>query len=246
VPLGVVRGLARELARQPGWRIRWFEDSTDGGRRSLVDALVEAPSLGVPGSTFIYPIMRQVEESGLATQLLAESLRSTAADAGRDLCRIAAWSMLQEPVDHAPYGWTHCLTLSQSAVGLAGEGVTARTAVAVAATHVAGFRTALGQCHLDPDLRPDDPGVRGVDEAIAAGPDVAGAAVWHLPDGALEAAFTVIATRAAVHHDAHFVKYTLACRHAADADPASERLFLAAAARLAGWWARQADDGFFE
>ena len=49
-----------------------------------------------------------------------------------------------------------------------------------------------------------------------------------------------------MHHDAHFVKYTLACLHASDADPQSRRLYLAAAASLAGWWAQHPDDGFFD
>jgi hypothetical protein len=42
------------------------------------------------------------------------------------------------------------------------------------------------------------------------------------------------------------VKYTLAIAHAADADPAYRGLYLAAAQRLADWWATQPDDGFLE
>ena len=38
---------------------------------SLADALLDVPMLGVPGSDFIFPIMHQAEESGLATKLLS-------------------------------------------------------------------------------------------------------------------------------------------------------------------------------
>jgi hypothetical protein len=49
---------------------------------------------------------------------------------------------------------------------------------------------------------------------------------------------TELASRAAVHPDAHVAKYTLACFDAAQADPDHTRLFLAAAAFLHGWWAQ--------
>ena len=48
-----------------------------------------------------------------------------------------------------------------------------------------------------------------------------------------------LATRAALHHDAHLVKYTLACFDAATADPGRRRLYLSAAASLSAWWAQQ-------
>jgi len=62
----------------------------------------------------------------------------------RDLQRVAAWSMVQEGPEHAAYGWSHCLTMPQAvlAVGAAGA-APARTSIAVAATHVVGFRSAL-------------------------------------------------------------------------------------------------------
>ena len=81
--------------------------------------------LGVPGSDFIFPIMHQAEESGLATNLLS-AFETEPGDARRVACelsRIAAWSMLEEPPDHAPYGWTHCLTMPQAVMAIAGHGV---------------------------------------------------------------------------------------------------------------------------
>ena len=49
-----------------------------------------------------------------------------------------------------------------------------------------------------------------------------------------------LATAAALHEDAHLVKYTLACIHAAADDPAFAPLYLSAADHLVRWW-RAAD-----
>ena len=42
---------------------------------------------------------------------------------------------------------------------------------------------------------------------------------------------------ASAHHDAHYVKYTLACLDASADDPDAGNLYVAAAAYLAAWWA---------
>ena len=54
----------------------------------------------------------------------------------------------------------------------------------------------------------------------------------------VDAVVTALATRAALHPDAHLAKYTLACADAAAADPHQRRLYLAAAAYLSAWWAQ--------
>jgi hypothetical protein len=210
----IVRGPARELARYPDWKLRWFEDPSDDTATptALADALLDVPMLGLPGSNFIFPIMNQAEESGIAAKLLSGVLDGDAAAAGRDLARIAAWSMLQDSPDNAPYGWSHCLTMPQSVIALAGHGSTPRTAIAVAATHVVGFRAALAERALEPD-----------DELL----------LDETPE-----LVTSLATRAALHHDAHLVKYTLACFDAAAADPTHRRLYLSAASFLSDWWAQ--------
>ncbi len=242
VTTAIVRGPARELARYPAWRLRWFEDP-DGianGPSTLRDALLAVPMLGVPGSDFIFPIMHQAEESGIATKLLAGFTRPGAIEpsaAGRDLARLAAWSMLQEPGDHAPYGWSHCLTMPQSVIALAGRGASPRTAVAVAGTHVVGFRAALGQRTIDPERRPTPRPGLAISDAIDASRGDAAAVAWHCSDADRPAVVTELATRAARHEDAHLVKYTLACFDAAANDPQHDRLYLAAAASLHAWWA---------
>ena len=55
----------------PRWQLRWFEHPDEPGvTRSLQDALLAVPHLGVPGSDFIQPIMDQAESSGVAAGLL--------------------------------------------------------------------------------------------------------------------------------------------------------------------------------
>jgi hypothetical protein len=145
--------------------------------------------------------------------------------------------MLHDDPTHAPYGWTHCLTLAQAAARMAATAKDPRRAVAVAATHVVGFRAALSNTPVTDGYEPEPVGI-DVRDALDASPQIAAAAVHHAPPSAVAAITTELASRAALHHDAHVAKYTLACFDAAHADPEHARLFLAAAAFLHGWWAQ--------
>ncbi len=254
----IIRGALRDIGRHPDWRLSWFADpdlsadaaDLDGGHPpgatpdSLVAALADVPLLGVPGSTFIYPIMNQAEASGTAADVLAPLLDRALGDADGEaavwaaragLARIAAWSMLQEGPEYAPYGWSHCLTMPQAVSALAGA-VDPKVAVAVAATHVVGFRSALGLRPLDPAWQPHGLVLDDVVDAIGESRDAAASTVWHVPPDALGGIVADLATNAAGHGDAHLVKYTLACFDAATADPDARHLYLAAAASLAAWW----------
>jgi hypothetical protein len=139
----VVRGVAREIARHPDWRIQW--DGVARGRRPLLDALLEAPRLGLPGSDFIFPMVSHGAAS--AKELLAD-VSSDPVAGGRSLSRVAAWSMLQEPATYTPYGWTHTLTIPQAVMSL---GLDPTLAVAVAGTQVVGFRASMGTLRLQPE-----------------------------------------------------------------------------------------------
>jgi hypothetical protein len=140
----VLRGVAREIARYPEWRVQW-DDLAKGGR-PLVDALLDAPELGLPGSDFIFPMVAHGAES--AKQLLGDVSNDPVAG-GRALTRVAAWSMLQEPSTYTPYGWTHTLTIPQAVMSL---DIDPSLAVAVAGTQVIGFRASMGSRRLDPEL----------------------------------------------------------------------------------------------
>ena len=234
----LLRPLAREVARNSDWQLRWFMEHdrvAPASADALFSALQATPRLGVPGSDFIYPLMSQVERQGVAAALLGDVTSLDVEAAARVILRAAALSMLQEPGDHAPYGWSHCLTMPQAVLGVARSCADASVAIAVAATYVVGFRAALAVRPLDARWVPDDPGISAA-TALEPYPDQAAASVWHAAVEQLPAIVTLLATRASAHHDAHLVKYTLACLDAANSHPADARLYLSAAASLHGRW----------
>lgn len=239
---GTLRGLVRELVAEPEWRLSWYRERaaapTDSG--DLLERLRCPRSPGDPGSPFIYPVMSLVERSGLARETLDAATSSLGVrSATRILLRVAAWSMLQDNPEHAPYGWSHCLTMPQAVLGIASACAEPRDAVAVAATYVLGFRATVGRTTLDPQWSPAAPATGDSRELLDGEPALAAAGVWHAPPTALPAIIARLATRAALHKDAHLAKYTHACFDAASADPAATRLYLAAAAYLSAWWAQQ-------
>jgi hypothetical protein len=241
----MARGLLREVGRQPSWRLTWMDGRPSWGvpTGDLAARLLTPIDAGDPSSPFIYPTMSLVERTGQAAEVLDAPTRCLpVADARRDLLRVAAWSMLQDDPAHAPYGWSHTLTMPQATLAVAPASSDPSRAVAVAATYVLGFRSTLGAVTLDPRWTPEP--VSGLDALtyLDAGPDAAAAAMWHVGGEEYGAYVRRLVTVAGRHEDAHLAKYTLACLDATRDDPAAGRLFMAAAAFLAGWW-RQADAG---
>jgi hypothetical protein len=245
----MARGLLREIGRHPDWSVGWIEhrDPELVASGDLVDRLRGHPDIGDPGSHFIHPTMSLVERSGLAQELLASStLGISVPEARRALLRTAARSMLQDDPAHAPYGWSHALTMPQAVLGIAHATADPVRTIAVAATYVLGFRATLGSTLLESSWRPAPRPDLDAANFLDAGPHGAAAAMWHAAPGALDDHLAQVVGLAATHHDAHLAKYTLACLDAARDDPAAARLFLAAAAHLAGWWrANDPDDGLF-
>ncbi len=233
-----LRGLVRELARQPDWGLTWPLDRapTAEGGGDLVSALRRPRAPGDPGSDFIFPTMSLVERSGLAEELLDGPTRAASLpQATEDLQRLAAASMIQDTPAAAPYGWSHCLTMPQAVLGLARAGAAEpRQAIAVAATFVLGFRATQGTVDVDPAWSPA--AVGDPLEALDGTPAEAAAGAWHTTNGERPAVVARLASRAATHEDAHLAKYTLACIDAARDDPGASRLYLAAAAHLSAWW----------
>ena len=211
----------------------------------LADALLAVPPLGPPGSHFIQPIMAQAEDSGVAPRLLSGLLHEQAPaprQVGTELARVAAWSMLQEPIDHAALRLD---ALLDDAAGRHGVGHPRRLRTA-RRRQCRGIdlrrripRRAAGTELLDPVWSPPRPTVGTFADAVQSSPDEAAAWVWHAPADALGAIQIDLALHAAQHHDAHLVKYTLACFDAAANDPVEKRLYTAACARLHAWWMAQ-------
>lgn len=224
--LPLLRPLARELARRPDWLLRWFghipspepKPGTEPDPDALFGVLADPPRLGTPDSTFIHPTMMQVDAPEVAGDLLgpvAGPGRAVTTGARRALTRVAALAMVRDTTDHAPYGWTHCLTLPQAVLTLAPRleavGV---PALAIAATLVLGFRASQASVPLDPGdalVRPAHPTTE-VDRRR------------HL------------VTEAARRHDAHVAKYLLAVLTEADRDPGAAHLYLRAGEHLLEVW----------
>lgn len=208
----LLRGALHTIAGEPGSQISWHLPVTGEGDPTLLHAAIAAtPHLGEPGSSFIHPLMSQVQDAGVTFELLGPVLadRYDVRAAANTLARIAAWSMVHDDPHHAPYGWSHALTMPQAVFALAGRGVHLRTALAVAATFTVGLRAGHGSENL-PEAIDDEVGT--------------------------DATWEELATAAALHEDAHLVKHTLAAWHAATDDPAYEGLYRTAAARLVAWW----------
>lgn len=107
-------------------------------------ALASTPRLGAGPNNFICPKMSRVDVADLAPAIVGPVCGSgEIASRGRAVMRVAAWSMLGEPTTHAPYGWTHALTMSQAAIGIARSCADTSRALATAATYVMGFRASL-------------------------------------------------------------------------------------------------------
>ena len=229
LPGSLLTGTLHEVARQPNWRVRWFRSPARTGANgrmssnaaeagALEDRLRALPHLGRPGSDFIYPLMTQAENSGAAAAAMTACLGSDPRMVACVLARAAAWSMLYDDPTQAPYGWSHCLTMAQAVMSLAGDAVPAATAIAVAGTFVVGFRVAHGLVPLG-SLADD-------------------AADDHKTSG--EVIMSDVVDFASQHEDAHLAKYTLACLHAAADDPLWRPMYEAAAHHLAEWWRNRA------
>jgi hypothetical protein len=178
-----------------------------------------------------------VDAGGQAQAIVAPNLPDDPAHAHHAILRTAARSMLQDDPTYAPYGWTHCLTLPQAALGIRRWAADPLAATAIAATYVVAFRASEGAHAIDAGGIPEPVAVEARD-ALDAEPAVAAAALFHAPDVELDAVTPELAARGGTHDDAHVAKYTLACFDAAAADPAARSLYLAACAYLQAWWRR--------
>ncbi len=235
----LLRSPLRALALEADLRLTWMDSvaSTEDATPDLFARLAALPSRVAVSSTSIAPTMLGVERKGYATRVLASATSGVpASDAERVLLRVAALSMLQDDPAHAPYGWSHCLTIPQAILSLADVASDVTRVVRIAATYVLGFRATLGSTLLRGPYIAE----RRADNAVLQGdPAEAAAVVIHAKDDQWRSIRAQLIERAAAHADAHLAKYTMACFIAADRDQTESSLYRAAAAYLGAWWDRR-------
>ncbi|MFZ5618498.1 MAG: hypothetical protein ACOZAA_14385, partial [Pseudomonadota bacterium] len=242
---GLLRAPLRSIAKMADARLAWHEDADaaafDGDAETALFERLAAPPLVLSVSAYIAPMMLAVEADGYAERLLGDVTRGLPVEAAsRVILRAGAHSMLQDDAEHAPYGWSHALTMPQAVLANADVAADRTALIRIAATHALGFRATLGKAPLcdEPPPRPRRFSLADVSPIEAAG------AVFHADESGIGEIRTMLATRASMHGDAHLAKYTLAAFDAAARDREASRLFLAAAAYLGAWWDAHPDAAF--
>jgi hypothetical protein len=232
----LLRSPLRALALEANRRLTWMDGSRcpDGAFSAALFDCLEAPPRVETPSNSIAPMLLAIERDGYAARILAAATNEVAAPAAtRILLRVAALSMLLDDPTHAPYGWSHCFTLPQAILSLADVASDVTRVIRIAATYSLGFRATLGRVRLK---YPFSPPRRIGSMPPQREPSEVAAAVFNAGADQRRSIRAQLVERAAIHADAHLVKYTVACLTAADSDPQESALYLAAAAYLGAWW----------
>jgi len=223
----MLQPLLVDLARTPERRVVWPEAdaesrSTSAPSTTLISQLAALQSVPHPAQAGIWPMVQQTLTDGAHLPWLP-AVQAAPHAALADACRVAAWSMLQEPLDEVRYGWTHALTLPQAWWTLSPEDhdapdrpdqpdgamkPSAWPQARLGVLHLAAMRRVIGSLPLNPDAP--------VQESAPS--------------------FATLAREACIRADAHGVKYVLACMDAAQASPVDALLYRAAASRLMADW----------
>lgn len=234
--------VVRELAKAPNREMTLGALSAGRGptdTQVVSKALARLPNIGPADVSGIAPMVERAAAKDVVSTILdmaGGAIVCHPRHASRALLRCAALMMLQGPIRHAPYGWTHCLTLAQAASAQGRYLADPARATAVAAAYVAAHWSCLATQPFDPSWQPERLQL-SPKEALDSEPRAAVSAVWHASEADLTDIEQALVDRALSAHDAHHVKYTWACLRAAIADRPARRLFLTAAAHLSEWWA---------
>jgi len=247
----LLRAAARALAADPTGQMKSFQGmSIDGMQclktpseqvfKELLDKLAN-PAKGTLGGESIRELVEAGEKTGNVDTLFGDFIRHDLSQpqidaAFRAVLRISAHSMLQHDLEQAKFGWSHCLTLPQSAFGLSSVTTNRKLALAAALVWIMAYRSVLSDRALDPGWHPEPIQDASILDALQTSPAAAASRVWHAPDGELSTIRRILATEASVRNDIHLVKYTRACLDMGSFDPGQVRLYLAAAAHLCAVW----------
>jgi hypothetical protein len=247
----LLRAAARALAADPTGQMKSFQSMSIAGTRRLktspeqvckeiLDKLAN-PAKGSLGGQSIRELVEAGEKTGNVDALFGSFIRHDLSHpqidaAFRAVLQVSAHSMLQHDLEQAKLGWSHCLTLPQSALGLSSMTTDRKLALAAALVWIMAYRSVLSDRALDLGWHPQPIKGASVLEALRTSPAAAASRVWHAPDGELAAIRRILATEASVRNDIHLVKYTRACLDMGTFDPEHVRLYLAAAAHLCAVW----------
>ena len=251
----LLRAAARALAADPTGQMKSFQSmSIEGTQRlktppeqvcqEILDKLAN-PAKGILGGQSIRELVEAGEKTGNADTLFGNFIRHDLSHpqidaAFRAVLHASAHCMLQHDLEQAKFGWSHCLTLPQSALGLSSVTTDRKLALAAALVWIMAYRSVLSDRALDWGWHPQPFKGASVLEALQTSPAAAASRVWHAPDGELAAIRRILATEAAIRNDIHLVKYTRACLDMGTFDPEHVRLYLAAAAHLCAVWMAEA------
>jgi hypothetical protein len=218
--------------------IDWLEPASartaNEAYEALLSCTLQNPEKIETASHSIAPTLLAADSSFEMTARLSEALAKLALPViEKILLRTAVQSMLQDDPEHAPYGWTHCLTLPLAVLANRDVSGNPRRLCAVAATYVYAFRATMSKVAIDLEWQPE---VIGRNARENDDSQTAAAIAFHTPDREQQSLRTQLADYAATHRDAHLAKYTLACFDAAKRDPEFTRHYLAAGAYLGAWW----------
>ena len=251
----LLRAAARALAADPTGQMKSFQSmSIEGTQRlktppeqvckEILDKLAN-PAKGTMVGESIRELIEAGERTGNVDTLFGDFIRHDLSHpqidaAFRAVLRVSAHSMLQHDLEQAKFGWSHCLTLPQSAWGLSSVTTDCKLALAAALVWIIAYRSVLSDRALDLGWHPQPIKRASVLEALETSPAAAASRVWHAPDGELAAIRRILATEASIRNDIHLVKYTRACLDMGSFDPGQVRLYLAAAAHLCAVWMAEA------
>jgi hypothetical protein len=247
----LLRNAARALASSPGDQMKSFSGMsidaggplamTPGQIEQEITAKLAHPPRGRQSNQSVRSVIQAGEATGNADRLFGDFIRHdldrAQIDAAfRAVLRVCARSMLQDDIKQAKFGWTHCLTLPQSACGLASLNTDGKRALAATLVWITAYRSALSRRALDFEWAPERVKGASIHEALHTSPQVAAGRVWYAGDPELPEIRLALATEASIRNDQHLVKYTRAVLDMGSFDPEYTRLYLAAAAYLCALW----------
>jgi len=181
----LLRAAVRALAADPTGQMKSFQGMSIEGTQRLktppeqvcketLDKLAN-PAKGTLGGQSIRELVEAGEKTGNVDTLFGDfihhDLSQPQIDAAfRAVLRVSAHSMLQHDLEQAKFGWSHCLTLPQSAFGLSSVTTDRKLALAAALVWIMAYRSVLSDRALDLSWHPQPIKDASVLEALQTSP----------------------------------------------------------------------------